>query len=247
MHHHDDSPSLFTLVRFARQHRKQPTRSERIFWRAVCQRQLGVRVRRQHPMHPYIVDFYVPAYRLVIELDGGAHASEAARLADARRGARSHLRRSRAAASGRARRARARGRARRRAARGPVDRANRRQRSRSTGNIAGAFESRTIRRMHVGTPEWFDAHYLGSDDARAQSGFRGSDARWEAARRLIACAVDAPGTLLDVGCANGLLMESLARSCSRLVRCGRSLRTKRRARRRARRRVDLIRSAGGAR
>ena len=38
-------------------------------------------------MHPYIVDFYVAAYRLVIEIDGGAHASEAARLADARRDA----------------------------------------------------------------------------------------------------------------------------------------------------------------
>ena len=87
MHHHDDSPSLFTLVQFAREHRKHPTRSELTFWRAVCQRQLGVRVRRQHPMHPYIVDFYVAAYRLVIEIDGGAHASEAAQLADARRDA----------------------------------------------------------------------------------------------------------------------------------------------------------------
>ncbi len=38
-------------------------------------------------MHPYIVDFYVAAYRLVIEIDGGAHASEAARLGDARRDA----------------------------------------------------------------------------------------------------------------------------------------------------------------
>ncbi len=87
MHHHDDGPSLFTLVHFAREHRKHPTRSEQSFWRAVCQKQLGVRVRRQHPMHPYIVDFYVASHRLVIELDGGAHASEAARLADARRDA----------------------------------------------------------------------------------------------------------------------------------------------------------------
>ena len=38
-------------------------------------------------MHPYIVDFYVAAYRLVIEIDGGAHVCEAARLADARRAA----------------------------------------------------------------------------------------------------------------------------------------------------------------
>ena len=107
MHHHDDSPSLFTLVQFAREHRKHPTASERIFWRAVCHKRLGVRVRRQHPMHPYIVDFYVAAYRLVIELDGGAHASDAARLADARRDA-EHVRRARPSASGRPRRALAR-------------------------------------------------------------------------------------------------------------------------------------------
>ncbi len=87
MHPRNDSPSLFTLVQFAREHRKRPTRSERIFWRAVCQRRLGVRVRRQHPMHPYIVDFFVASRRLVVEIDGGAHAGEAAQVADARRDA----------------------------------------------------------------------------------------------------------------------------------------------------------------
>ena len=61
------------------------------------------------------------------------------------------------------------------------------------------------------TPEAYDAQYLATDDPRAQSGFRGSDARWEAARRTIARGIDADGALLDVGCANGLLMESLAR------------------------------------
>ena len=85
--HRNDSPSLFSLVTFAREHRKHPTPSERIFWCAVCQRQLGVRVRRQHPLHRFIADFFVASYRLVIEIDGGAHAGEAARLADARRDA----------------------------------------------------------------------------------------------------------------------------------------------------------------
>ena len=71
--HRNDSPSLFSLVTFAREHRKHPTGSERIFWRAVCQKQLGVRARRQHPLHPYIADFFVPSHRLVIELDGAIH------------------------------------------------------------------------------------------------------------------------------------------------------------------------------
>lgn len=51
--------------------------------------------------------------------------------------------------------------------------------------------------------------YLASDDPRAQSGFRGDAARWERARRVIVQAIDRSGTLLDVGCANGHLMECL--------------------------------------
>jgi SAM-dependent methyltransferase len=59
------------------------------------------------------------------------------------------------------------------------------------------------------TPSDFDSAYLAGTDPRAQSGFHGSAERWEAARRGIVEAVDADGTFLDVGCANGLLMESV--------------------------------------
>lgn len=59
------------------------------------------------------------------------------------------------------------------------------------------------------TPSEFERAYLASDDPRAQSGFSGSSERWEAARRPIADAIDRDGTFLDVGCANGLLMESI--------------------------------------
>lgn len=34
----------------------------------VCER-----IRRQHPIGPYILDFYCPAARLAIEVDGFAH------------------------------------------------------------------------------------------------------------------------------------------------------------------------------
>ena len=60
------------------------------------------------------------------------------------------------------------------------------------------------------TPSDFERAYLATDDERAQSGFNGSAERWEAARRGIVEGIDRPGTFLDVGCANGLLMESLA-------------------------------------
>lgn len=34
---------------------------------------LGYKFRRQHPIGPYITDFYCPKLRLAIELDGGHH------------------------------------------------------------------------------------------------------------------------------------------------------------------------------
>lgn len=51
--------------------------------------------------------------------------------------------------------------------------------------------------------------YLAGDNPRAQSGHSGDAVRWEGARRLILDAVDTDGSFLDVGCANGHLMESL--------------------------------------
>jgi SAM-dependent methyltransferase len=53
--------------------------------------------------------------------------------------------------------------------------------------------------------------YLAGQSPRAQSGHSGDEARWEAARRPILDAVDQSGDFLDIGCANGYLMESLER------------------------------------
>jgi SAM-dependent methyltransferase len=57
----------------------------------------------------------------------------------------------------------------------------------------------------------FESAYLAGDNPRAQSGFGGDEARWEAARRPVAEAIDGAGTFLDVGCASGHLLESLVR------------------------------------
>jgi SAM-dependent methyltransferase len=59
------------------------------------------------------------------------------------------------------------------------------------------------------TPSEFERAYLAGADPRAQSGFHGSPERWRAARRGIVEAIDRDGTFLDVGCANGLLLESI--------------------------------------
>jgi SAM-dependent methyltransferase len=52
--------------------------------------------------------------------------------------------------------------------------------------------------------------YLAGDTPQSQSGKSGDARSWGQGRRLILDAVDGDGTFLDVGCANGLLMESVA-------------------------------------
>jgi len=47
-----------------------------MLWSSLQRRQLaGKKFRRQVSIGPYIVDFYCPERRLVIELDGAAHFS----------------------------------------------------------------------------------------------------------------------------------------------------------------------------
>src|SRR5207245_5592654 len=56
--------------------------------------------------------------------------------------------------------------------------------------------------------------YLAAPTPESQSGFSGSPLAWEQARGLIAYGIDRSGTFLDVGCANGLLMETMVRWCA---------------------------------
>ena len=53
------------------------------------------------------------------------------------------------------------------------------------------------------------AAYLSGDNPRAQSGHSGNQEHWTQARSLIADAIDRDGAFLDVGCANGFLLECL--------------------------------------
>ncbi|MDA0240366.1 MAG: DUF559 domain-containing protein [Proteobacteria bacterium] len=50
------------------------TEAERILWRVLRELRFPVKVRRQHPIDSFIVDFAIPAYKLAIEIDGGQHA-----------------------------------------------------------------------------------------------------------------------------------------------------------------------------
>jgi len=50
------------------------TKVEWKLWSRLNRRQLaGFKFRRQAPIGPYVVDFYCPALRLVIEVDGPHH------------------------------------------------------------------------------------------------------------------------------------------------------------------------------
>ena len=51
--------------------------------------------------------------------------------------------------------------------------------------------------------------YLSGGNPRAQSGHSGDQDHWTQARGLIADSVDRDGAFLDIGCANGFLLECL--------------------------------------
>src|SRR5271155_5656777 len=59
--------------------------------------------------------------------------------------------------------------------------------------------------------EHIETHYLASDKPWKQSGFSGPYERWEALPRPAANCIDRPGSFLDIGCANGYLLECLLR------------------------------------
>jgi very-short-patch-repair endonuclease len=61
----------------ARRLRREMTWSEQRIWAMLSKRQCaGLRFRRQAPMGQYIVDFYCPSCRLLIEIDGSIHEED---------------------------------------------------------------------------------------------------------------------------------------------------------------------------
>src|SRR5688500_5863828 len=69
----------------ARELRRAMTLPEGILWQALRQRPNGLKFRRQHHFPPFVLDFYCPAAKLVIEVDGAAHGMGDQPRRDARR------------------------------------------------------------------------------------------------------------------------------------------------------------------
>ncbi len=60
------------LIKRAKEMRQNPTMAERKLWEG-CLRKLKCRVLRQRVIDHFIVDFYIPKLKLVIEVDGAVH------------------------------------------------------------------------------------------------------------------------------------------------------------------------------
>ena len=56
--------------------RISPTASEALLWGAIRGSALGVRFRRQVVLGDYIIDFFAPSSRLIIEVDGPVHQAK---------------------------------------------------------------------------------------------------------------------------------------------------------------------------
>jgi very-short-patch-repair endonuclease len=57
--------------------RHEPTEAERKLWGLLRDRRLAEhKFRRQVPIGPFIVDFFCPERKLVVELDGSQHADD---------------------------------------------------------------------------------------------------------------------------------------------------------------------------
>ena len=69
--------SIYDIARILRQ---RMTPAEKLLWIRVRKNRLGIKFRRQEPfifgIYRYVADFYCPALKLFIEIDGGIHEDE---------------------------------------------------------------------------------------------------------------------------------------------------------------------------
>jgi very-short-patch-repair endonuclease len=57
----------------ARQLRRRPSLPEGLLWQCLRSRPAGLKFRRQHPLGPYVLDFFCREAGVAIEVDGISH------------------------------------------------------------------------------------------------------------------------------------------------------------------------------
>ena len=66
------------MIGRARDLRQASTPPEQLLWLALRNGQIGgMKFRRQHPIGPYVVDFFCQSAKLVVEVDGMSHDDKA--------------------------------------------------------------------------------------------------------------------------------------------------------------------------
>jgi len=70
------------LVHRRKDLRNNPTIQETLLWARLKNYGVGVKFRRQHSIGSYIVDFYCPSKKLVVEIDGSQHHKVSAKEYD---------------------------------------------------------------------------------------------------------------------------------------------------------------------
>jgi very-short-patch-repair endonuclease len=71
----------------ARKLRHEMSLPEVMLWRLLRGEPEGIKLRRQHPLGPYVLDFYCASRKLAFEIDGFVHATGDRPQRDARRDA----------------------------------------------------------------------------------------------------------------------------------------------------------------
>ena len=61
------------LRQLSRNNRKNPTESEKLFWKILNYKKFNLKFTRQKPIGRFILDFYCSKLLLAIEIDGGSH------------------------------------------------------------------------------------------------------------------------------------------------------------------------------
>ena len=73
-------------TKLARRLRQTPTSAEARLWARLRKRQINdCRFRRQHPIGPFIADFACVDRKLIVEVDGATHSTDAEIAKDMRR------------------------------------------------------------------------------------------------------------------------------------------------------------------
>lgn len=81
---HSANPYLYKVLKIrAEEMRAKPTRTEKILWKKIKNKQLGIKFRQQHVINNFIVDFCSIKSALIIEVDGAIHKNQ--KKADAER------------------------------------------------------------------------------------------------------------------------------------------------------------------